>query len=138
MNRLFSLFLDRLAERFAVLLAGSLSSRVEGLHAAVQADQQSQLEDLARKYEADGKADIATTLRQRATRLTSTDLAAEAVEVVDRLTDDSPKLANPGRTNPQANPQRLPDFNAVPLAANKKRRKTVDDATTSPGVGVDL
>jgi hypothetical protein len=138
MSRLFSLFLDRLAERFAVLLAGSLSSRVEGLHAAVQADQQSQLEDLARKYEADGKADIATTLRQRATRLTSTDLAAEAVEVVERLTNDLPKLANPGRTNPQSVPQRLPDFNAVPLAANKKRRKPVDDDATSTDTGVDL
>ena len=77
MNKLLSLFLDRLAERLSALMAAVISSRVEGLHAAAQADQQSQLEDLARKYEADGKAEIATTLRRRLARMTSADLAAK-------------------------------------------------------------
>jgi hypothetical protein len=131
MSRLFSLFLDRLAERFAVLLAGSLSSRVEGLHATLQADQQSQLEDLARKYEADGKTDIAAALRQRASRLTSTDLAAEAVEVVEQVTADAtrPPLASQGGLLPG---HALPDFNAAPASGNRRRRKTtIEDTTTS-------
>jgi hypothetical protein len=55
MNKSFSVFLDRLAERFTAILAGVVSSRVESLRAEAQAEQQSQLEDLARKYEADGK-----------------------------------------------------------------------------------
>jgi len=88
MSKVVSTFLDRLAERFAALMAGLLSSRVEGLHAVAQAEQQSELEDLARTYEADGKPEIAQRLRQRAARLTSTNLAAEAVEVMQLLTTD--------------------------------------------------
>src|SRR5262245_45979699 len=87
MSKVVSTFLDRLAERFAALMASLLSSRVEGLHAAAQAEQQSQLEDLARSYEAEGKSEIAQTLRCRALRLTSTDLAAEAVEVMQKISD---------------------------------------------------
>ena len=70
MNSVFSTFLDRLAERFTAILASVVSSRVESLRAEVQAEQQSQLEDLARKYEADGKSSIAQALRERALRLT--------------------------------------------------------------------
>jgi len=135
MSKLLSLFLDRLAERFAALLAGSLSSRVEGLHATAQAEQQSQLEDLARRYDADGKTEIAVTLRQRASRLTSGDLAAEAVEVVERLTQDTPRLPNPGRTGQQGDLRGLPDFDALPSGTNKKRRKPADGTASSDDVG---
>lgn len=65
MNRLVALFLDRLVERFTVLMAGVLSSRVERLQATALAEQQSELEDLARTYEADGKCELAKSLRQR-------------------------------------------------------------------------
>lgn len=135
MSKLLSLFLDRLAERFAALLAGSISSHVEGIHAAAQADQQSQLEDLARAYEADGKTEIAATLRRRAARLTSPDLAAEAVEVVERLTADSARLSDAPRVHPPAELRGLPDFSASPLTAGKRRRKTTDDATTADDTG---
>lgn len=126
MNKLFSLFLDRLAERIGALLAGSISSRVEGLHAMAQADQQSQLEDLARRYEADGKTEIAATLRQRAARLTSTDLAAEAVEVVERLTADTGRLPDPPKAHPSADLRGLPDFSTPPPTTGKRRRKAID------------
>ena len=126
MNKLFSLFLDRLAERFAALLAGSISARVEGLHAAAQADQQSQLEDLARKYEADEKPEIAATLRQRAARLTSSDLAAEAVEVVRQLTEEPPRLPDPGRATPPANLRELPGFGSSSSVPRKKPRRALD------------
>jgi hypothetical protein len=111
---------------------------VEGLHAVIQADQQSQLEDLARKYEEDGKADIAAILRQRATRLTSADLASEATEVIERLTNDSPKLATPSRANPTGTSRALPDFSTAPLATNKKRRKAIDESSLPPEMGGDL
>ena len=135
MNKLFSLFLDRLAERFAALLAGSISSRVEGLHAAAQADQQSQLEDLARKYEAEGKTEIAETLRQRATRLTSADLAAEAVEVVGRLTGEPPRLVETTVGNSQGDLSGLPDFAGSPAVTRSKRRKSCDTSPTSDETG---
>ena len=135
MSKLFSLFLDRLAERFAALLAGSISSRVEGLHAVAQADQQSQLEDLARRYEADGKTEIAATLRHRAARLTSPDLAAEAVEVVERLTADPVRLPDLPRAHPSADLHGLPDFSSSPPAAGRKRRKTLQSTAASDDMG---
>ena len=135
MNKVISVFLDRLAERFTALLAGSMSARVEGLHAAAQAEQQSQLEDLARRHEADGKLDIAATLRERAIRLTSTDLAAEAVEVIQRLTDDPLRLIEPVRTTPQADLRGLPDFSGPGPATGKKRRKPLDGSDPCDDTG---
>lgn len=135
MSKLFSLFLDRLAERLAALVAGSISSRVEGLHATVQADQQSQLEDLARRYEADGKIEIAAALRQRSARLVSTDLAAEAVEVVSRLTDDPPRLTNSVGPANQGDLRGLPDFSGTPPAAGKRRRKAIEGNVTPNTTG---
>jgi len=135
MNQLLSLFLDRLAERLSALMAGVISSRVEGLHAAAQADQQSQLEDLARKYEAEGKTEIATTLRHRATQLTSSDLAAEAAEAVRRLTDEPLRLPTPANSTPQTDLRRLPDFSALPTAAGKKRRKVIDNTPPADETG---
>lgn len=82
MSKVLTVFLDRLVERMTALVAGLVSSRVAGMHAEVQAQQQSQLEDLARQYEADGKMEIAQSLRKRSSRLVSADLAGEATEVV--------------------------------------------------------
>jgi hypothetical protein len=138
MNKLFSLFLDRLAERFAALLAGSLSSRVEGLHAAVQADQQSQLEDLARKYEAEGKTEVAETLRRRATRLTSADLASEAVAVVGQLTCDPPQAMETTGASSQGELGGLPDFTNSPSTTRCKRRKPADNIATLDDTGAGL
>ena len=140
MNKLISQFLDRLAERLTALLAGSISARVEGFHAADQADQQSQLEDLARKYEAEGKPEIADALRQRVLRLTSTDLVAEAAESIQRLTEDRRLLPEAGATGSRSEqssaalPQ-LPDFGSAPLATGKKRRvsKSTGDRADNSG-----
>lgn len=130
----FSLFLDRLAERFAALLTGLLSSRVESLHAATQAEQQSELEDLARKYEADGKTEIAAMLRRRAARLTSADLAAEAVEIVERVTAEPQRLVAAGKNQSEADLRKLPDFGRSAPSAGKKRRKGIDIAQLSDGM----
>jgi hypothetical protein len=132
MNKVVSVFLDRLAERFTALLAGLVSSRVAGLHAAVQAEQQSQLEDLARGYEADGKPDIAKELRERASRLTSPDLVGEAIEVIHRVTTEDPRLAGPAEPNfpgTAADLRSLPRFES-PTKSPRKRRVS---SNTDPG-----
>jgi hypothetical protein len=135
MSKTLSLFLDRLAERFAALLAGAMSSRVEGLHAVVQADQQSQLEDLARRYEADGKPEIAATLRLRAARLTSTDLAGQAVELVERLTQEPGRLPGSVLSQPPAGVPGLPDFSNTPLKGEKRRRKALGTSENPTDTG---
>jgi hypothetical protein len=120
MSRLLSQFLDQLTERFAALLAGVISSRVEGLRAVTQAEQQSQLEDLARRYEAEGKPEIAATLRKRALSLTSNDLAAEAIEVMERTAGEHPLLDGPAGNNPPA----LPDFTTTEPKSRRKSPKS--------------
>ena len=123
MNSLFSTFLDRLAERFTAILAGVVSSRVESLRAEAQAEQQSQLEDLARKYEADGKIAIARTLRERALQLTSTNLAGEGMDVIEAVSAGPLRLTGPNTSSPGGQLENLPDFSAPPSRRTRFRRR---------------
>ncbi len=123
MNKVVTTFLDRLAERFTALAAGLLSSRIAGLHAAAQAEQQSDLEDLARRYEAEGKLEIAATLRHRLLGLPSTNLALEGAEQLRQLQHSVPPLPElppGGQTGVAADLRGLPNFE-TPKAP--KRRK---------------
>ncbi len=124
MSQMLSRFLDHLAERFATLFAGMISSRVEGLRAVAQAEQQSHLEDLARHYEAEGKIDIAASLRQRALNLTSSDLAAEAVQIMQRTSAQRLASDTPVSEEQPA----IPDFTSPPTKPRKKSPKL----TTTP------
>ena len=122
MNRIVSLFLDRLTERFTAIVAAMISSRVESLQATTQAEQQSQLEDLARQYELDGKPGIAGTLRGRAERLTSSDLAGDAVGVMEQVTREPLRLSAAGPESRDARP--LPDVSAASKSRAGKGRSS--------------
>lgn len=128
MSKVVTAFLDRLAERFAALMAGLVSSRVEGLHAAAQAEQQSELEDLARQYETDGKPAIAQTLRQRAARLTSVNLASEAVELMQQLAGNDRPALPPSPVGASGDLRALPN-----LESNKSSRKRRSPETNDSG-----
>ena len=132
MNKLFSTFLDRLAERFTAILASVVSSSVESLRAEVQAEQQSQLEDLARKYEADGKTAIAQTLRDRALRLTSGNLAGEGVDVIEMVSAEPLRLNGPSGPSHGRHLENPPDFSAPPKPEKKSRRRRSDSTTATP------
>ena len=129
MNSVFSTFLDRLAERFTAILASVVSSRVESLRAEVQAEQQSQLEDLARKYEADGKSSIAQALRERALRLTNGNLAGDGANVIDLVTAEPLRITGPNTSLNGGNLERLPDFSAPPKPEKKSRRRRSDSSS---------
>lgn len=135
MNNVIALFLERLADRLTALLAGLVSSRVEELHATIQAEQQSQLEDLARKYEAEGKPEIAETLRQRSLRLTSANLAAGAVESVQQLASEPLKLMGPTTSPSTGDLTGLPDFGATPARSRGRKARTdnVEPPAELPG-----
>ena len=122
MNRIVALFMDRLTERFTAIVAAMISSRVESLQATTQAEQQSQLEDLARQYELDGKSGIAGTLRGRAERLTSSDLAGDAVGVLEQVTRESPRLSAVGPESRDA--RALPNVPAASKSRGGKRRSS--------------
>ena len=59
-------FIDRLVERVIPIVGTLFTASIESLHALGQAEQQSRLEDAARRYEADDKPEIAAALRRRA------------------------------------------------------------------------
>jgi hypothetical protein len=127
MNKMLTMFIDRLVERLAVLVTRLIGSRVEGLHAEFQADQQSQLEDLARRYESEDKSAIAATLRDRAAKLSSPNAASEAVEILRLVTDPSAQSSDPGTGSNEF--RSLPNFSKTPRAASKSRRNS---STSTP------
>lgn len=128
MNKVISLFLDRIAERFVAVTVGLVSSRIEGFHAASQAEQQSDLEDLARSYEAAGKTEIAASLRQRALGLASSNPASEAEHIVRNLTGAPLQLPGPQDAGQIADGRGLPGCapTASPPPRNTKRPRTRD------------
>lgn len=132
MNRIVSAFLDRLTERFTAIIASVISSRVEALQAATQAEQQSQLEELARQYETSGMPEVAATLRKRIQRLTSNDLAAEAIDVMNKVSCDVPKLLTQVQ-EPTENTS-PPD----PLGTRRKPRRSRGDDRVSSETGPDV
>jgi len=132
MNSVFSTFLDRLAERFTAILASVVSSRVESLRAEAQAEQQSQLEDLARKYEADGKSSIAQALRERAVRLTTGNLAGDGATVIDLVSAEPLRITGPNSLLNGGTLESLPDFSAPPKPEKKSRRRRTDGSIASP------
>lgn len=131
MNSVFSTFLDRLAERFTAILASVVSSRVESLRAEVQAEQQSQLEDLARKYEADGKSSIAQALRERALRLTTGNLAGDGANVIDLVSAEPLRITGPNTSLNGGPLESLPDFSSPPKPEKKSRRRRTDSSIPS-------
>ena len=84
--------IDHLVQRIIPIIATSFSSTVETFHALGQAEQRSQLEEAARRYEAEGKTEIASELRRRAEQLTSTNPAAQALEIFDNLAEDDRRI----------------------------------------------
>ena len=139
MNKQALGFLDRLAERFAAVVAGLVSSRVEGMTAVAQAEQQSQLEDLARQYEAEGKPAIAESLRNRAARLTSSNLASEGLEVMQQLSRPASLLiehANSEADSGVSGLQGLPRFESgKPSRKRRVAEPTQDSSFPSPEAG---
>ena len=132
-------FLDRLAERFAAIVAGLVSSRVEGMTAVAQAEQQSQLEDLARQYEAEGKPEIAESLRNRAARLTSSNLASEGLEVMQQLSRPASLLIEHSNSEPENSVSGLPALTRFDSARPSRKRRvaepTQDSSFPSPEAG---
>lgn len=77
--------MERLTERVAAIVATSFSSTVETMHALGQAEQQGQLEEAARRYEAQGMTEVAESLRERSAKLTTDDPAAQALTIAENL-----------------------------------------------------
>ena len=64
-------FMERLVERVVPTVASSFMSTLQTMHVLGQAEQQDQIEEVARRYEAEGKTELAARLRRRSDELTS-------------------------------------------------------------------
>ncbi len=127
-----STLLERLAERCLAIAAGLLASSIESACLRREAEQQNQLEELARTYEADGLPDIAANLRQRAHQLSHHNPAAlgesllslghqpESAGQVDRSTEalatPSLSLTGPGRRPAARGKRNTANSTLAPLA----------------------
>ena len=102
MSKYVRALFDRLAERFAAIFGKLMASSVQTLHAEQEAECQSRLEDLARRYEADGKPEIATCLRQRARLVITDDPAVLGAALLGNLggADSFPPALPPAATPP--------------------------------------
>lgn len=105
MNSLIKLFLDKLSERIFSLLGSSIGSAASTYHAIEQAERQSLLEDLARQYESDGKAELAAQLRVQAKLLANGDPAVNGKQILLQVTEQTapalPQIASSSESAPE-------------------------------------
>jgi hypothetical protein len=125
-------FVNRLVERIIPIVGTLFSSAVETLHALGQAEQQSQLEEAARLYEADGKPDIAAALRRRAAELISDNPAARALDIYDNVAGDEQRMLPPTQRGATSELAAMPDLDRKPAKSRRKspasRQSTASDA----------
>ena len=128
MSKLVRELFDRLAERFAAIFGKLMASSVQTLHAEQEAECQSRLEDLARRYEADGKPEIAACLRQRARLVVTDDPAVLGAALLDKI--GGAAAASPALLtveSPPALPQ-APLASIAPVKPNRRRTSLPNDA----------
>jgi hypothetical protein len=110
---------ERLAERCLALAAGLLASKIEAACIRHEAEQQTQLEELARSFDADGLPEAAAQLRDRARLLTHHNPAAAGEKLLRDLSDSaSVESTHQGVDDPAAVSLTL---NAAGMPASSRR-----------------
>ncbi len=123
-------FIERIVERMIPVIGTMFSSSAETLQALGQAEQQSRLEDEARKYEADGKTEIANALRQRAARLTSDNPASQSVQIFENVANDEQRLLPPTASSREGETTGLP--NLVDQRPKRRRKQSAPSGNEQP------
>jgi len=110
---------ERLAERCLALAAGLLASKIEAACIRHEAEQQTQLEELARSFDADGLPEAAAQLRERARLLTHHNPAASGETLLRDLSDSaSAEATHQGADDPAGVSLAL---NAAGMPASSRR-----------------
>ena len=121
MLKSIQLLIHPIAERLIAVIATSLSSTVQTLHALGQAEQQNQIEEAARRYEKEGKPEIAATLRRRAGELTSTNPLADGVDIITNVSSMPAESLPPAKATTGGNLTQLPRLDRCPPRPRRKR-----------------
>lgn len=128
MNSIFKQFLDKLSERIFSLIGSSIGTAASTYHAVNQTEQQSLLEDLARRYESEGKEDLADYLRRQATLIATGDPARDGQNILQQLlgsNEDSTRLLDV--------PTKDVEAEMLPARTRRKRRGTLPSADSNQG-----
>lgn len=134
MNKLLDAFLNGLRDRIVGSVASLIGSTFSTFRAAQEAEQQSFLEDLARRYEAEGKQALAEQLRSRARHLCIDDPAGEAQAVIHNVLNDSHSLPAPPHDPSQSentSGNRSPERQLTKPRRKKTTTPPVADSTIS-------
>jgi hypothetical protein len=135
MNRLIRSFLQGLHDRIIASVGSIIGSTFSTFRAAHHAEQQSFLEDLARKYESEGKTHLAEQLRSKAAALNMDDPGMEARLVFRNVLDDKsdlPALADSSATD------RADSEADMPNRTPKKKRRGRKPSTPVDDMGISL
>jgi hypothetical protein len=84
-NTVWKQFLDKISERVFSLIGSNIGAAASTYHAVHQAEQQSLLEDLARRYESEGKEELADYLRRHAAQIPQGDPAREGQNILQQV-----------------------------------------------------
>jgi hypothetical protein len=128
-------FFQSLTERLTGLLASLISTRFQNMQAVDLAEQQSELEERARRYDEEGKPAIAAALRERIQALASPNLADSGRRMIDAVTDVPPRLAD-DRSAPQE-PTTFPDPSLLAPPKPPRELKANDCASKRKPTGGD-
>lgn len=134
MNKLLQTFLDGLRDRIVASLASVVGSTFSAFRVAQEAEQQSFLEDLARRYEAEGKPTLAEQLRCRAKTLSMDNPAAESQPVFENILADKrrfPALPDAVESTPDHTENGEAKQRKVKSKRTRKSSQPVDDASIS-------
>lgn len=121
MNKLLQTFLDALRNRIVASVASAIGSTFSTYRLAQQAEQQSFLEDLARRYEAEGKQTLAEQLRSRAHNLGLDDPVAEGTSIFENILEDHNRL--PALTDDSSRANGKPSEQELQAPALPKKRR---------------
>lgn len=114
--------IQRFVERAVPLVGNLFSVELQSLHALGLAEQQSQLEEAARRFEAEGKPDIAAALRKRAEQLDADANSDEAVRIAQHIAQPLQSFL-PTATGEPTGMDALPTP-SQPKPPNKRKRRT--------------
>ena len=77
--------IERFVERGVPLIGNLFAAAIQSMHALGVAEHQSEIEEVARRYEADGKPEIAASVPRRAEQIGSVPSADEAVQIAKHV-----------------------------------------------------
>lgn len=136
MNTLIRTFLNRLHDRIIASVGSMIGSTFSAFRAAHHTEQKSFLEDLARRYESEGKLDLAEQIRTQSQNLNTDDPGTEALPVFRNVLADQNEL--PLLCDNPCPEEATADSKTAATASTKRKRRGRRPSTPGDDMGISL